>query len=82
MLGGDFTCAAPAARYHAPMRPLLTGLVVGLFAVLAMACSENKAATEKCKGETSASEACQACCNSNGASGYKFMSGTCACLGG
>lgn len=59
------------------------GMVLSAFIILlAAACAENEAATAKCKSATTASEECQKCCNSNGANGYKFMNGTCACLGG
>ena len=51
------------------------------FALGLAACKENQKASEACKTE-SASESCDKCCHANGASGYKFMSGACSCLGG
>jgi hypothetical protein len=58
----------------------------GILAVLALAlvtvaaCSKNEAATEKCKASAD-SASCEACCKTNGASGYSYAS-TCGCLGG
>jgi hypothetical protein len=49
--------------------------------VAAMACSKNESATAAC-GAPKDTESCNACCTSNGATGYKFISGTCECLGG
>lgn len=56
-------------------------LVVAPFVVLGAGCSENAAATAKCKPEKD-SDTCQTCCKDNGASGYKFINGDCGCLGG
>lgn len=48
-------------------------------ALLAAACKENKAATEKCKAAEKA-EACELCCKDNGAPNYAFVSGgSCLC---
>ncbi len=55
--------------------------VVALTALIG-GCSENEAATKKCKGGSSSSDECQKCCNENGASGYKYINGDCGCLGG
>ena len=44
-------------------------------------CAENKAASAACKGETD-SETCQKCCTGKGANGYKYLNGSCGCLGG
>ena len=51
------------------------------FALGMAACADNPKATEACKSESS-SEACDKCCHTNGASGYKFISNACGCLGG
>jgi hypothetical protein len=64
---------------HRTVRGL--GLLAVLLAATLVGCAENKAATEKCKDSTS-SDRCKTCCNSAGASGYKWISGQCGCLGG
>ncbi len=56
-------------------------IALTLAATFALGCAENKAATEKCKGSGSSSD-CESCCKSEGANGYKYISGKCGCLGG
>jgi hypothetical protein len=43
-------------------------------------CAKNDAATAACSSMTGA-EACNGCCTTNGATGYKYVS-ACSCLGG
>ena len=60
----------------------ITKLLAAAACVFALAaCSENEAATKKCKDEKSA-DACETCCKDNGANGYKYMGDGCGCLGG
>lgn len=50
--------------------------------ILGAACGDNAKASAACKAEADG-DACSACCTKNGASGYKFVSGSpCGCLGG
>ena len=53
-----------------------------LGSMLVLGCAENKAASEKCKGATADTDTCNKCCTSNGATGYKYVNGSCGCLGG
>lgn len=55
-------------------------MVVGL--ALAAGCSKNEAASTACSSMKD-SDSCSACCTKNGASGYKFATGSsCDCIGG
>lgn len=47
----------------------------------ATGCAKNETATRAC-GAASDGSSCSACCKANGATGYKFTSGNCSCLGG
>jgi len=46
-----------------------------------LGCKDNPAATKKCDKEKDM-DTCSKCCTANGASGSKFVSGACGCLGG
>lgn len=50
--------------------------------LLLLGCSENKAASDKCKTSNASSDLCNECCKQNGANGYKFINNECGCLGG
>jgi hypothetical protein len=57
-------------------------IIMGTIVTTGLGCSENAAATAKCKTENKDSDTCSKCCTSNGASGYKYVGNDCACLGG
>jgi hypothetical protein len=55
--------------------------LMGFGMLLGAACSDNAKASEACKDQKS-TDTCETCCKANGASGYKYISDSCGCLGG
>lgn len=60
----------------------VAALLIAATAAICTGCSNNAAATAACISTTD-TESCNSCCTKNGATGYKYMTGsTCTCLGG
>jgi hypothetical protein len=53
---------------------------LGIAALAVTGCSKNESASAAC-GTVAGASACETCCTTNGANGYKYV-GTCSCLGG
>jgi hypothetical protein len=55
--------------------------LVAASSITLVACSENAAATAKCK-DSHDSDSCSKCCTENGASGNTYTGSGCTCRGG